>query len=101
MSPSLDYPLPLHDALPIWLSMTPFANNVRTMRRAMPDSRASLTSLDCTPLSMSSSDVSDARLTGTARRIVRRSEEHTSELQSPDHPVCRPLLQKKNRHNVR
>src|SRR5258708_12876329 len=26
----------------------------------------------------------------------RRSEEHTSELQSPDHLVCRLLLQKKN-----
>src|SRR5438552_6884106 len=25
-----------------------------------------------------------------------RSEEHTSELQSPDHFVCRPLLQKNN-----
>src|SRR5438552_14551160 len=27
----------------------------------------------------------------------RRSEEHTSELQSPDHLVCRLLLEKKNR----
>src|SRR5258708_23612332 len=26
----------------------------------------------------------------------RRSEEHTSELQSPDHLVCRLLLEKKN-----
>src|SRR5258708_22150159 len=26
--------------------------------------------------------------------IVRRSEEHTSELQSPDHLVCRLLLEK-------
>src|SRR5258708_27111567 len=26
----------------------------------------------------------------------RRSEEHTSELQSPDHIVCRLLLEKKN-----
>src|SRR5207244_13627606 len=26
----------------------------------------------------------------------RRSEEHTSELQSPDHLVCRPLLEKNN-----
>src|SRR5260363_49642 len=26
-----------------------------------------------------------------------RSEEHTSELQSPDHLVCRVLLEKKNR----
>src|SRR5258708_9591146 len=29
------------------------------------------------------------------RRIIR-SEEHTSELQSPDHLVCRLLLEKKN-----
>src|SRR5947208_6610134 len=28
---------------------------------------------------------------------VKRSEEHTSELQSPDHLVCRLLLEKKNR----
>src|SRR5438552_14170125 len=30
------------------------------------------------------------------RRIEFRSEEHTSELQSPDHLVCRLLLEKKN-----
>src|SRR5258708_449706 len=29
-----------------------------------------------------------------------RSEEHTSELQSPDHLVCRLLLEKKNDHAV-
>src|SRR5207244_8605284 len=28
--------------------------------------------------------------------VARRSEEHTSELQSPDHLVCRLLLEKKN-----
>src|SRR5258708_27368879 len=28
--------------------------------------------------------------------ILDRSEEHTSELQSPDHLVCRLLLEKKN-----
>src|SRR5258708_17636604 len=28
-----------------------------------------------------------------------RSEEHTSELQSPDHLVCRLLLEKKNIHD--
>src|SRR5438552_12817630 len=34
---------------------------------------------------------------------ARRSEEHTSELQSPDHLVCRLLLEKKNKmaHLVR
>src|SRR5258708_26832657 len=30
-----------------------------------------------------------------------RSEEHTSELQSPDHLVCRLLLEKKKTHNQR
>src|SRR5258708_14256877 len=32
-----------------------------------------------------------------ARCLVRRSEEHTSELQSPDHLVCRLLLEKKKK----
>src|SRR5438552_12994795 len=31
------------------------------------------------------------------RRCTVRSEEHTSELQSPDHLVCRLLLEKKKR----
>src|SRR5207244_6599819 len=30
-------------------------------------------------------------------RVDTRSEEHTSELQSPDHLVCRRLLEKKNK----
>src|SRR5207244_11714606 len=29
--------------------------------------------------------------------LAQRSEEHTSELQSPDHLVCRLLLEKKNK----
>src|SRR5207244_12378707 len=31
--------------------------------------------------------------------LAPRSEEHTSELQSPDHLVCRLLLEKKKRHH--
>src|SRR5258708_33201433 len=41
--------------------------------------------------------------TPTASRsawAVRRSEEHTSELQSPDHLVCRLLLEKKKTINT-
>src|SRR5258708_24893316 len=34
-------------------------------------------------------------------RIDARSEEHTSELQSPDHLVCRLLLEKKNKKNAK
>src|SRR5258708_32017441 len=32
--------------------------------------------------------------------LHRRSEEHTSELQSPDHLVCRLLLEKKKKKNI-
>src|SRR5438552_13844253 len=32
------------------------------------------------------------------RQLIDRSEEHTSELQSPDHLVCRLLLEKKQHH---
>src|SRR5258708_20056505 len=31
---------------------------------------------------------------------IWRSEEHTSELQSPDHLVCRLLLEKKNHNRI-
>src|SRR5258708_20336282 len=34
-----------------------------------------------------------------ASRWRKRSEEHTSELQSPDHLVCRLLLEKKKEHH--
>src|SRR5215216_7897571 len=33
-------------------------------------------------------------------RACARSEEHTSELQSPDHLVCRLLLEKKKKHTI-
>src|SRR6266581_7814066 len=35
---------------------------------------------------------------GWSRPCRRRSEEHTSELQSPVHLVCRLLLEKKKKH---
>src|SRR5438876_5875410 len=35
------------------------------------------------------------------RRNLLRSEEHTSELQSPVHLVCRLLLEKKNKKNAK
>src|SRR5258708_26172898 len=33
--------------------------------------------------------------------LLHRSEEHTSELQSPDHLVCRLLLEKKKKKNTK
>src|SRR5256885_8807237 len=74
------YTLSLHDALPI----SSCASRGCSVRR---------TSAVETP----SSDVPD--MTPTASAAVtraRRSEEHTSELQSPCNLVCRLLLEKKN-----
>src|SRR5258708_21804951 len=41
--------------------------------------------------------VGEAGRGGSSQRGRRRSEEHTSELQSPDHLVCRLLLEKKKK----
>src|SRR5258708_31811606 len=41
-----------------------------------------------------------ARLQQHRFAIDARSEEHTSELQSPDHLVCRLLLEKKKNHQT-
>src|SRR5258708_9502916 len=70
------YTLSLHDALPIYLLADPVIH----------------------PLSV-------GRAAGHHRAQDRggwmtRSEEHTSELQSPDHLVCRLLLEKKKKRNT-
>src|SRR2546425_3838215 len=70
------YTLSLHDALPI--SFGWIADHTRWMRK--PRSHDSLR----------------AALADTAATYRRRSEEHTSELQSLAYLVCRLLLEKKN-----
>src|SRR5437879_9424199 len=81
------YTLSLHDALPIC--------GMRRLRQSPRGSRArrlgSHDSLDLLDVGLHARDVA-AHL--TERRL--RSEEHTSELQSPMYLVCRLLLEKKN-----
>src|SRR5258708_11884337 len=72
------YTLSLHDALPIWLQRGP----------------------DDLPINARQIDHDQKRHDepvhfGTCTGA--RSEEHTSELQSPDHLVCRLLLEKKKK----
>src|SRR5258708_28697250 len=46
-------------------------------------------------------DINASKQSTSSRNVPRkleRSEEHTSELQSPDHLVCRLLLEKKKTH---
>src|SRR5438876_3590883 len=68
-----NYTLSLHDALPIYC---PFAN---------------------TPVPIPSETVTTtkSRTCSPCPNQTSRSEEHTSELQSPAHLVCRALLEKK------
>src|SRR5262245_63089952 len=84
-TPSI-YTLSLHDALPI------------SFTRGPPHARTSLSLRTCSsPTGGFAPSLRTARRGGTSnRRSSPRSEEHTSELQSLRHLVCRLLLEKKN-----
>src|SRR5258706_5274252 len=73
------YTLSLHDALPIWKASAAWVRRWNCKR---------------SPNSMSRSQANEpSDWTANSRR---RSEEHTSELQSRQYLVCRLLLEKKN-----
>src|SRR5258708_27397347 len=88
------YTLSLHDALPISMRSTssrtkrsrPKRSSTRISRPRSTRKRRRTTSRTGTPTP------TDKRPMAMA---LPRSEEHTSELQSPDHLVCRLLLEKK------
>src|SRR3989442_4196224 len=75
------YPLSLHDALPIWIRRRrPVRLGADPVHRGEPAHEI---------------DVQD--LEPVERKDGLRSEEHTSELQSRPHLVCRLLLEKKKK----
>src|SRR5205814_7261558 len=90
-------PLSLHDALPILKSLATRA------RAASPIVARSAGDRRSVPIAAASAD---AECAGTSTPIspstttsgVPRSEEHTSELQSLRHLVCRLLLEKKKKN---
>src|SRR5438552_14867783 len=77
-TPTEIYTLSLHDALPICPRRPPSGRSPRRPSGSEPAP-------------------TDRPSPGPLRRLMAdpRSEEHTSELQSPDHLVCRLLLEKK------
>src|SRR5438552_11594467 len=76
------YTLSLHDALPISAA-----------------EKQGLVHRDLKPANLMLINPDDPKVMGSDHaRVVRRSEEHTSELQSPDHLVCRLLLEKKKKN---
>src|SRR5947208_10892028 len=79
------YTLSLHDALPISSPGTICGVSCKAPNAAPK------------PQAKSNAVTNDVRRSGPRKISMRlgRSEEHTSELQSPDHLVCRLLLEKK------
>src|SRR5207248_9911426 len=95
------YPLSLHDALPIyqrldgWLTMLLLAILWFVI---LDMARVCVRRLRGRPLrSSSEAPYQSSRLQGAAAQVPPRSEEHTSELQSPYDLVCRLLLEKKKK----
>src|SRR2546426_6474054 len=76
------YTLSLHDALPIWTGAVPMANSSWPKNSPI--------------ISACSSGEAFMNLNASPEE---RSEEHTSELQSPCNLVCRLLLEKKKKKN--
>src|SRR2546429_8085564 len=89
------YTLSLHDALPIWRP-TPRAVLLALRRQQLPDARLQHVHQ---PEPHGHGDVLQDGPRGRAE--TARSEEHTSELQSRLHLVCRLLLEKKKTHRLR
>src|SRR5689334_24731178 len=85
------YTLSLHDALPIWLNAREQASSAASSRfiRHPPPS----------PSLAREGSRRPSRLLDRPEAI--RSEEHTSELQSQFHLVCRLLLEKKKKKTIR
>src|SRR5207244_12666846 len=96
LAPPLIYTLSLHDALPIYDVLRGYGadplDRVQLLDRRRPDADRTV----------HSSGARNRRALGDPSRVLDparydRSEEHTSELQSPDHLVCRLLLEKKKK----
>src|SRR2546427_8800748 len=78
------YTLSLHDALPICLS----ASGSRILK------------LSPEPMPRPPDTTTRAEVSSGRSDLVRRSEEHTSELQSQSNLVCRLLLEKKKKQKA-
>src|SRR5690625_6440568 len=92
MAAPVTYTLSLHDALPIYIASV--SDRALPVRRAVLDGLGLGSSFSGLPPCLGD------RIKDRVCGVERRSEEHTSELQSRGHLVCRPLLEKKRNTNL-
>src|SRR5438552_14183705 len=64
------------------------------------DARCQTLAAAAAPLEQAAEEAKSAVLDALGEEARLRSEEHTSELQSPDHIVCRLLLEKKKKNSL-
>src|SRR5690554_7572009 len=94
MSTTENYSLSLHDALPIY-----FNGVFNSTKAALPFLRKSKPSKILNISSVAAEfPIPFQAFYSSTKAAVTRSEEHTSELQSRPHIVCRLLLEKKKEH---
>src|SRR5258708_16220581 len=74
------------------LFRSPDGNRLFLVHRVLQDAQGLVEVID--------HEVTVAGLQAFLDPLSIRSEEHTSELQSPDHLVCRLLLEKKKKSNI-
>src|SRR2546426_2250382 len=84
------YTLSLHDALPISIVIQHPAGDVRQAEAQLKGQAEQ---------QRASAQAQEVQIQRQHQGAVERSEEHTSELQSPCNLVCRLLLEKKNSTN--
>src|SRR5690348_17738817 len=89
------YTLSLHDALPISMR-EPIREPIGVNRLSQPELAQPPAHLPERPAQAAAR----ARICGERSSNLYRSEEHTSELQSPVHLVCRLLLEKKKNNTT-
>src|SRR5207244_9876968 len=94
------YTLSLHDALPICADGRAHPRQLRLSDRATDGAQRDQRARGlCRSRPMSEQPLFSFRNPWFSTSVGVRSEEHTSELQSPDHLVCRLLLEKKKKTN--
>src|SRR5690348_18055440 len=92
--------LSLHDALPILEQEPGLAVSILRKSDINTEALKARIERDLEKLPRVSGGGDQVYVSGRLNRLVR-SEEHTSELQSPVHLVCRLLLEKKNTNGIR
>src|SRR5205807_7805222 len=98
-APTDIYTLSLHDALPISIVMTDARPWIAIESHEDEAPRVPATPMLETASGVPGASFTVTRATTPSLRTPLRSEEHTSELQSPCNLVCRLLLEKKKNTN--